>query len=386
MLLSVVLPTYNERENIAHLIERVERALGDTRHELIFVDDSTDGTDTEIASHIRRYPHIILAHRKTREGLAAAVVDGIRRARGDVICVLDADLQHPPEAIPLLIEALERTNAEVAVASRNIPGGGYEAFSAARRAASRVATVLARSLLARARLVSDPMSGFFAVRKDAVQSIPLRPVGYKILLEVLVRGRVGGVVEVPYLFQARGTGTSKLRMRQQWEYLIHLLRLATVQPDDSRFLRFCFVGATGSLVNMGVLWSLTARGVHYILAGIMAAAVATTWNFFLNDSYTWRDRRSPSRRTKIARYARYWMVTGTSSAVQVALLFFLTTVGVPYLVSNIIGIGTAAIYNFWANSSVTWKSTRPPVVRAVYRRCGPEAVDPVGGATGVSEL
>ncbi len=375
MRLSVVLPTYNERHNVARLVERVERALASTPHELIFVDDSTDGTDEVIAGLARAHPAIILVHRTGRRGLATAVVDGISRASGSVVCVLDADLQHPPEVLPQLLEALEQTGADVAVASRNVPGGGYEAFSPARRLASRVATVAARLMLSRARLVSDPMSGFFAVRTEALDGVRLQPLGYKILLEILARGRLSRVAEVPYRFRARGAGQSKLTPRQHWEYLRHLLRLAAVQPDDLRFARFCMVGASGVLVNMGVLFGLAGRGMYYLTAGIAAAAAATTWNFLLNDAYTWGDRRSPTWRVKVSRYLRYWVVTGAASAIQVTLLFALTTAGLPYLLANLAGIGTAAAWNFWVNGRWTWKPQRRRITRAIYHPLAQKAAE-----------
>lgn len=381
MRLSVVLPTYNERSNIGPLVARVDRALGGRDYELIFVDDSTDGTDAAIAEQARHSPRIVLLHRTRRRGLASAVVDGFRRAAGEVVCVLDADLQHPPELIPALLEALETTGADVAVASRNIRGGGYEAFSRARRLASRIASWLAWALLRRARLVSDPMSGFFAVRTRVIQDVPLRPLGYKILLEILVRGRLRHVAEVPYRFRARVGGQSKLTARQHGEYLRHLLRLVTVQPEDLRFVRFCGVGASGVLINTGVLWALTGRGLYYLWAGIAAAVTATTWNFLLNDAFTWKERRSPALPVKARRYVRYWMVTGTASVVQLAILFLLTTAGLPYLLANLTGIAAASVWNFAANGRWTWERAEPPVVRTICRphpSDAPEAIEPAG--------
>jgi dolichol-phosphate mannosyltransferase len=377
VLLSLILPTYNERENIEALVDRLERALGGISHEMIFVDDSADGTDAIIARQAMRYPHIVLLHRQERQGLASAVVEGIQRARGEILCVLDADLQHPPEAIPTLLEALTRTGADLVVASRYIPGGSYRAFTSMRRLASRMATLLARALLSRARIVSDPLSGFFVFRRHVVQDILLRPLGYKILLEILGRGRLGRVAEVAYRFEARGAGQSKLTMRQNWEYLRHLLRLATAQPDDLRFLRFCVVGGSGVVVNLTLLWALTEAGIYYLTSGIAGIAAGTTWNFLLNDAFTWRDRRSRSLRRKAWRYLQYWAVTGVGSALQIALLFLLTTAGLPYLLSSLAGIGAAVAWNFRINGRWTWRSSRPPITRTVYDRI-PGAVEVAG--------
>jgi dolichol-phosphate mannosyltransferase len=376
MQLSLILPTYNERGNIQPLVRRIEDALKGTAYELIFVDDSTDGTDVEIDELAPQRPHIVLIHRRTRSGLATAILEGVRRAQGDVICVLDADLQHPPEIIPLLLQTLESTGADLVVASRNIPGGSYGKLSVPRRLASRVATALARALLSRARRTSDPMSGFFIVRTEAVRDVDLKPIGYKILLEILVRGHVNRIAEVPYCFELRDAGASKLNARQQWEYLLHLLRLVTVHAEDLRFLSFGLVGATGVAVNTWVLWVLATRGIHYALAGMTAAAAATTWNFFLNDAFTWRDHRSTLLRVKAGRYLRYCMVTGTSSLVQVALLLLLTKVGVPLLLSNLLGIGIAALLNFKAHSGWTWREPASSPSQGTFSRSAAREADP----------
>src|SRR5215469_1943231 len=162
---SIVLPSYNEADNIGPLCARLERALEALSHEIIFVDESTDGTEQRIAEIANVNPSIRLVHRAERRGLAAAVVGGIEAARGEVICVLDADLQHPPEVVPALVEALDRTGADLAVASRYVPGGSYAGLTPLRRLMSLTATGMARGLLRRARAVTDPLSGFFAFRR-----------------------------------------------------------------------------------------------------------------------------------------------------------------------------------------------------------------------------
>lgn len=229
--LSVVVPTYNESGNIRPLIERVAKALRGLDFELIVIDDSTDGTERILAELARDAAYLRVVHRSVRRGLASAVTDGIALGAGDIVCVLDADLQHPPETVPALVDALNRTHADLAIASRYVPGGGYE-FTVARRAISYVATALARILLSRARAIADPLSGFFAFRKSVVDGVCLAPIGYKILLEILVRGRISRVVEVPYRFEARRADESKLTARQNVEYLRHLLALRTVRAPS----------------------------------------------------------------------------------------------------------------------------------------------------------
>jgi dolichol-phosphate mannosyltransferase len=367
VLLSVIIPTYNEREAVPALVERVRRALGTVPYELVFVDDSTDGTDALIAALAREDPRIRLLHRTGQRGLAAAVVEGIGAARGEVLCVLDADLQHPPERIPDLLDAMEQTGADLVVGSRYLPGGSYQGLDWFRRLMSRVATRLAQLLLRRARVVSDPMSGFFAFRRSVVEGVELRPVGYKILLELLVRGHFHKVAEVPYVFEARAAGRSKLTLRQNLEYLRHLLRLLPANPEDLRFVRFGLVGSSGIAVNTAALWGLVRLGMHYRPAGALAIAAAVTWNFLCNDAFTWRDRRSQNRRTKLRRYLRYWAVTGVGSALQYSLYLVLTAAGLPYLLSNLLGIVVAVGWNYRMHGSWTWKTTEATITRVVYR-------------------
>jgi dolichol-phosphate mannosyltransferase len=223
-------PTFNEIENVGPLIDRVANALSAVDFELIVVDDSTDGTEQVLADLARDEPRLRVAHRADRRGLAVAVTDGIQLATGAVVCVLDADLQHPAEALPTLTEALDHTGADLAIGSRYVPGGGYE-FSLARKIVSRVATVMAKILVGRARAIADPLSGFFAFRRNIVEGVRLKPIGFKILLEVLARGRIGRVVEVPYSFAARGAGASKLTVAQNLQYLRHLLVLSRVRSS-----------------------------------------------------------------------------------------------------------------------------------------------------------
>lgn len=218
---SVVVPTYNERETLPELVGRLHRVLG-SGYEVVVVDDgSPDGT-AELAQELaRRYP-VRVVRRPGKLGLASAVLAGARVASGRWVVVMDADLSHPPEDVPRLVAAL-RAGAEVAVGSRYAPGGGVTDWPVHRRLMSRVAVLLARVWL-RER-VRDPVSGFFAARRDVLLDPSLEGLGYKILLEVLARGRGRRVVEVPYVFTDRRGGRSKLGAREVWDYLRLLWRL-----------------------------------------------------------------------------------------------------------------------------------------------------------------
>ncbi len=220
--LTVVVPTFNERENLPALADTLFPALGmaGIRGELLVVDDdSPDGTAEAALALAGRLPVRVLV-RRGRTGLSSAVLEGVRAAAAPVVCVMDADLSHPPEAVPLLYFEVV-TGADIAVGSRLVGGGGVEGWPLGRRLISKGATLLARPLTP----VSDPMSGFFCFRRSLLVGARLEPEGYKILLEILARCDIARAVEVPYTFRDRRAGKSKLSGRVMRQYLSHLLRL-----------------------------------------------------------------------------------------------------------------------------------------------------------------
>ncbi|NUM88193.1 MAG: polyprenol monophosphomannose synthase [Bdellovibrionales bacterium] len=219
---TIVVPTYNERENLAPLAQRVFNAVNPTAAELLIVDDdSPDATAEEAVRLSREYPIRVVVRRSER-GLATAVIEGIRAARGDLVVVMDADLSHPPERIPALVEALRDPGVRMAIGSRFVPGGKVDLYwPLHRRLISRVGRWLARPLTG----VKDMASGFFAVRRADVRADILRPIGYKILLEIVVRHGWKNVVELPIVFTDRAAGHTKLNLAEQVRYLRHLCRL-----------------------------------------------------------------------------------------------------------------------------------------------------------------
>ncbi|HEX6796372.1 MAG TPA: glycosyltransferase [Ktedonobacterales bacterium] len=223
-LLSLVVPTRNERDNVAPLARRVAAALAAVEYELIFVDDSDDETPAAIRRVMAADPCARLLHREPRQregGLSSAVVAGIRQARGAFVAVLDGDLQHPPELLPQLLAAGQ--DSDIVVASRYVPGGGSGGLDGfTRQLVSRGSKLAAQALFARVRTCTDPMSGFFLFRREVVAGVDLRPVGFKILLEILVRGRWSRLTEIPYQFDARESGESKAGLDQGVAYLRHL--------------------------------------------------------------------------------------------------------------------------------------------------------------------
>lgn len=227
--LSIVIPTFNESGNVAPLLAEIaESVRGLDGVEIIFVDDSTDDTPEVIREQAARCPVPVSLIRRPAPvgGLAGAVTEGLRAARGDWITVMDGDLQHPPAVIPRLLAEGERAGHDLVVASRYATGGGHGGLSGPHRVlVSRASTLITKSLFRRLHRISDPMSGFFAVRRSALRVERLRPVGFKILLEVAVRSHIRRIGEVPYGFRPRHTGDSKSSVREGVRFLRHLARL-----------------------------------------------------------------------------------------------------------------------------------------------------------------
>ena len=236
-LLSLVIPTYNERGNIEQLIGELSGILDrelPQRYELIVVDDDSPDHTWELAEQVsRNLQQVRVLRRRTARGLSAAVVAGWKIARGKLWGVIDADLQHPPPIIVPLLVAMQ-SGADLVVATRHLPGGGVSDWKLSRRALSRGAQGLAFLLVPQARLVTDPMSGLFLVRAAALDLASMNPLGYKILLDVLATGRFLEIREVPYVFRERARGGSKVTLRQYGEFLVQIAGLWRSQRSRSR--------------------------------------------------------------------------------------------------------------------------------------------------------
>lgn len=283
--ISIIVPTYKERENIPLVIERVARLR--TEHdldvELLFMDDmSRDGSLEYVQGCGQDWVRLI--ERTENRGLSPAVIDGFRAAKNPVIVCMDCDLSHPPEVIPQMILALS-SGAQFVIGSRYVPGGSTDDdWGFFRWLNSRVATLLARPLTK----AQDPMSGFFALRKaDFDKAQDLNPIGYKIALELIVKCGFENVAEVPIHFSDRIHGESKLSFKEQLRYIQHLRRLYLHRFSNAMYLlQFLVVGASGVIVNMLVLTALLLLGLppKGAIAGGIAVSVVT--NFLLNRRFT----------------------------------------------------------------------------------------------------
>lgn len=356
-LLTLVIPTFRERDNIAALVTRLDTVLSGVNYEVLIVDDdSRDGTE-ELVTELSALLPVRIVVRKGKRGLASAVVDGIALADSTILGVMDADLQHPPEIVPSLLHAITDGGADIAIGSRYVKGGGCSGWGLLRRIMSKGAGFLAHLLLPSTRGIADPMSGFFIFRRKVIEKAVLEPAGYKILLEILVAGNPRHAKEVPFVFVTRTAGESKLKLSQQIDYLRHIISLMRRTGELGRFIRFCLVGASGVFVNMGLLWLLTELcGLFYLFSAAVSIETSIITNFTLNDFFTFPDRRSRGSRQFFLRLGKYNLVSLAGLALNMTILWLFTTfLGLHYLLSNLCGIAIATLWNYAANFLWTWK-------------------------------
>ncbi len=363
---TVIAPTLDEAGNVAELHRRIRRALGDIDWELIFVDDdSSDGTADvarEIAQTDRR---VRCVQRIGRRGLAGACMEGVMASSAPIVAVIDADLQHDEQILPRLYESVRSGECDVAVASRYVQQGGTGDWSPDRARASRVATRLAQRLLG--VTLADPMSGCFAVRRDAFAAAidsGLAEGGFKILLDLLAVSEAPlRVTELPYVFRARTHGASKLDTRVLWEFVLLLLhhRLGGWLPR--RFIGFALVGGLGVLVHLGVL-SLLFKLVAepFVVAQAVATMVAMTVNFLLNNALTFSDRRLRGWGL-LKGWLSFAAACSVGAIASVGIAERLYEARVPWLLASACGLVVGAVWNYAATSLLTWGPRRKRVSR-----------------------
>ncbi len=364
-MISIVIPTYKEAESIQEVIRRSGTALAQAgeQYELIIVDDNSGDGTAELAEELSGEFHVRVLRRSGRLGLATAVVDGWKLAEGDLLGVIDADLQHPPEILNELAAALRQSDADLAVASRYIAGGGTSDWEFSRRVISSGATHLAASVLPlKLSSVSDPMSGMFMVRADAIAGADLSPLGYKILLEVLAKGRIEHVVEVPYQFEERTRGSSKLGARQYTEYLAHLVRLSVSTGQLRAWLVYSLVGLTGAALNVSLIhWMAGNAGAKAFWVVPVAVEAALLWNFLWNQDVTFA-RRLRATSAKTARESRLWLyqkVCLPGAILNVGLTLFLASQGVRLVLAAVAGVILDGAVNLLFNIPSIWKIWGP---------------------------
>ncbi|HEX4336589.1 MAG TPA: glycosyltransferase [Polyangiaceae bacterium] len=362
--LSLVVPTYNESKNIPVLVGQLEALLGPVlgeSYEIIVVDDDSADRTWEVALALAEtHPRVRVVRRVSERGLSTAVIRGWQVARGEVLAVMDADLQHPAEVNLALLSEIDR-GAELAAASRHVEGGGVSDWSLLRRLLSRGAQLLGLLVLpgVLGRL-TDPMSGYFMVRRSKLAGIKLDPLGYKILIEVVARAKPAWIGEVGYVFRERTEGQSKVTSRLYVQYLAHLVKLRMVTLPDSAFFKFCVVGASGVLVDMGLLYVLSdpgMLGLGLTRSKLVAAETAIVSNFVLNDLWTFRQASlsHPGGRERFRRFLGFNAICSAGVFLNVLLLNLLFNYGhLNRYFANALAIVAVTGWNYWLNRKLNW--------------------------------
>ena len=382
---SIIVPTRNERDNIAPLLDRLAPALADRCAEVVFVDDSSDDTPEAIASGAVR-PGLMVRclHRSPEQrhgGLGGAVIEGLRAAAAPVAVVMDGDLQHPPEMVPVLVQKVEGGAADLVVGSRYTSGGTASGLSGlAREAVSRSSTRLSRVVFRR-RLkgMSDPMSGFFAVRIATLDLDRMRPMGFKILLEILARSSLA-VDEVGFSFGERNSGASKAGVREGVNFLLQLARLrlaCTLSTKRRRVAAFAAVGVAGIGVNSAAFWAMNGLGrMNVVLAAALATQVSTSANFAGVERFVFRG----ARRHRM--WSRYLGFSALNNAVMLGrlpvLVLLVSVLAVPALLANLITLFGSFVIRFVVNDRVIYGEGADMSVVDIgeVKRVGPVVVAP----------
>ncbi len=359
-VLSIVVPTFNERDNVRELVARLGRCLEGIAWEVVFVDDdSRDGTLDTLRTISRSDPRVRFLHRIGRRGLASAVVEGILATSSPLIAVMDCDLQHDETLLPKMLAQLSTPDYDIVVASRYMELGSVGEWTKERLVFSRLATRLADYVLKTP--LTDPMSGFFMIRRSAFDQVVRRlsTQGYKILLDILLSGRALRVKEIPYTFRTRLHGESKLDLIAIVDYLALLIDKIIGHVIPLRFVMFASVGGVGLFVHLAVLALLNRfAGVSFVVANPCAAMVAMGFNFFLNNMLTYRDMRLRG----------FWpLLRGLVSFCTVCVVGMVANVGIAavlfqqkytWWLAATAGIFMGAIWNYTATSIFTWKNVR----------------------------
>lgn len=361
MKVSIIVPTYQEVENLQPLSEMIQAELTGLDYEILIMDDnSQDGSIEKVAKLSLLHPIRIITRMENR-GLSPAVIDGFDEAQGDIVVVMDADLSHPASAIPKMVAQLESGESDFVLGSRYVPGGSIdESWTLWRYINSAVATLPALPLTR----VKDPMSGFFALRrKDLPSSHKLSPIGYKIALEVMVKGDFQKVSEVPIHFVDRVYGESKLTLGEQVKYLRHLRRLYQYKfKTKAEFFQFALVGSSGFIVDLLVYLLLQMFGLSHTVARAISFWPAATWNWMLNRVMTFNHREKTRKTTQ-------WGAFVTSSLLGFSVnygTYYTLTTYVPFFQEHmifalIIGVLMGMGFNFTISNLFIFRKLREEV-------------------------
>jgi dolichol-phosphate mannosyltransferase len=357
--LTIVIPAFNERANVAILVERLHKALTDVAWEAIFVDDnSPDGTAQTVRDIGAKDDRIRCIRRIGRRGLAGACVEGMLASQARYVAVMDADLQHDETLLAGMLQRLRAGDVELVVASRYIDGGSAASFSARRALISHWSGEISRRFL-RVEL-SDPMSGFFMMRRDVIETLApsLSSQGFKILLDIVATARGGlRIAELPFVFRERLHGESKLDSRIALDFVALLVAKLTGDAISFRFLLFCLVGMSGVGVHMAVLFAIVhlVPEPRFSVTQSIATVFAIAWNFVLNNALTYRDQRLRGRAFLIG-LMRFEIICVVGALSNVGIARWIYGFDKDLWIAGLGGALMGAVWNYVVSAAFVWKS------------------------------
>ena len=371
--ISIILPTYNESKNIRGILDHIKKSFpSNLKLETIIVDDNSPDNTAKIAEDYfhsikEKSSHTInVIKRKAKDGLSSAILNGIQESSANTIVVMDSDFSHPPNIIPKLVDAIKQTRCDIAIASRYVNGGSIQGWPIKRKIMSKIATLIAKKGLGIES--HDPMSGFFAFKKNILDGLKFDALGYKMLLEILVKTKGVKIEEVPYTFVDRELGSSKLDSSTIFDYFKSVWKLykygKTVEKDEKRtsvkFLskaaRFFTVGASGLAINYlaSMIFALNSD-MWYLHATTFGIIFSISTNFLLNKYWTFEDRDFSPKRT-IVQYGKFAAFSSIGALVQLGMVYNLVDQwNVSYPISLVLAVGVAAFGNFLLNKRWTFK-------------------------------
>lgn len=355
MEISIIIPCYNEGRNVITVTDRIYAALSGLplSYEILFVDDSSDDTTRFLDELSHRYSNVRYLHRTNTRGLGTAVVDGFNAAKADALIVMDCDLQHPPEVLPDVIHAL-KTN-DVVIPTRFKDGGSDGGLNFFRKLVSWTARKIGQWTIRRLRFVSDCTSGFFGIHRAVISNVTLNPNSWKILMEVLVKGNYNTIAEPPYQFMARDLGNSKMSLKEQINYLWHIIKLVSVSPEDRRFYLFCLVGLLGLFLNLILFKVLIISGLHPLLSSIVASFTGAIHNFLWHDNVTWKGCKHHSPLKRLLQFPQFILISTIGIMITAVSVKCFLELGLNITLGQLVGIAVATFWNYFGNKKWTWR-------------------------------
>lgn len=355
--LSVIVPTFNERANVLELVERLQNSLAGCRWEVIFVDDDSLDETAQLVREIgQRDNRVRCIHRIARRGLSTACTEGMLASSAPYMAVIDGDLQHDETLLPHMLQILKQGQTDIVIGTRYAPGGGLGDWNRSRAAISRFATRLSRLVL-KAEL-SDPMSGFFMLRRELLERSvrALSGIGYKILVDIFASSpRPPKFTEVPYEFRIREAGESKLDARGVWDYMMLLLDKLIGHIVPVRFVAFCLVGGLGVFIHFAVLGVLFSQAeLDFVYSQSIATFVAMASNYALNNLLTYHDMRLRGWQW-LRGWVSFTVACSVGALANVGIASYLFSMETQWALAALAGILVGTVWNYAVTLVYTWK-------------------------------